>query len=178
MHSHANSPPGSQLWRPNEGCTSLRSAELCSKVLQILKIFFVRLYRGTQVHRRLMQLWRHSPSIKVLSRGSFRTQHRCGMTCSSLIFSDNFFFRLLKLCHNETTTAQKKDHFPYPCSILFAFKIFASWLRCLRLTVISSVWLGSSIRIWASAYIKDTWIQERKSWYREKQAFNPRNEKN
>ena len=89
-----------------------------------------------------------------------------------------FFFWLLKLRRNKTTTAQKKDHFPYPCSILFAFKIFASWLRCLRLTVISSVWLGSSIRIWASAYINDTWIQERKSWYREKQAFNPWNDTN
>lgn len=70
--SHANSPPGSQLWRPNEGCTSLRSAELCSKVLQILNIFFVRSPRGTQLHRRLVQLWRNSPSTKV-SRGRFRT---------------------------------------------------------------------------------------------------------
>lgn len=177
MHRHANSPPGSQLSRPNEGCTSLWSAELCSKVLQILNIIFVRLSRGTQLHRKLVQLWRHSPSTKV-SRGRFRTQYHCGISCGSLLFSDNFLFRLLKLRHNKTTTAQKKDHFPYPCSILFAFKIFASWLRCLRLTVISSVWLGSSIRIWASAYIKDTWIQERKSWYREKQAFNPWNDTN
>lgn len=102
MHRHANSHPGSQLWRPNEGCTSLRSAELCSKVLQIPNIIFVRLSRGTQLHRKLVQLWRHSPSTKV-SRGRFRTQHHCGISCGSLLFSDNFFFRLLKLRHNKST---------------------------------------------------------------------------
>ena len=109
----------SQLWRPNEGCTSLRSAELCSKVLQILKIFFVRLSRGTQVHRRLMQLWRHSPSIKVLSRGHFRTQHRCGITCSSLLFSDNFFFGCSSSQRNNNSTKERPLSLPLLDSFCF-----------------------------------------------------------
>lgn len=58
---------------------------------------------------------------------------------------------------DQLAKEDSKLNFSYPWSILFSFRIFASLFRCLRLWVISSVWLGSSMRIWASAYVKDIW---------------------